>query len=110
VAKTKNTFGGWAFLIGIVIAIVLGFFNIVSYWWTIALVIIGIIVGLFNIVDDETQPFLWSGVALIIASAFGQSAVSLVPVLARILYALLVIFVPATIVVALKNLFVFSRQ
>jgi uncharacterized membrane protein len=110
-AKTQNLLGSWAFLIGVILAIVLGLIGVqITEVLTIVLVVIGIVVGLFNINAKESTPFLLSGIALIIASVFGVSAVSAVPKLGMVLIDLLVIFVPATIVVALRNVFVLARN
>lgn len=110
-AKSKgNLIGSWAFLIGVVLAVILGLFDAVGAGWTILLVIIGIIVGLFNIADEEASPFLISGAVLIIASALGQDVVASIPALNGVLEALLAIFVPATIIVAIRNVFGFARK
>lgn len=109
--KTRSLLGSWAFLIGVILALILGLANIaLSQGLTITLVVIGIIVGLFNIADKETNAFLFTGIALIIASSFGMVSVSAVPRLANILLDLLIIFVPATIVVAIKNVFALAGK
>ena len=108
--KSSNFLGSWAFLIGVILAIVLGLFGAITATITIILVIIGLAVGLLNIGDEEVSPFLISGAVLIIASAFGQEVVSNIAAFERILEALLVIFVPATIIVALKNVFSLARK
>jgi len=87
-----------------------------NYSGTIAwvLVVIGLLVGLLNVNDKEVQPFLLSGLALIIASALGASIVASIPkagpIMASVLASLLIVFVPATIIVALKNVFSLSRN
>ena len=109
-AKNKgNMIGGWAFLIGVVLAVILGALNLVTQTWTYVLVIAGIVIGLLNIADEETMPFLMSGVALIIASSLGASVME-VPYIGGILQSLLMIFIPATIVVAIKNAFSLARN
>lgn len=108
--KQSNMWGSWAFLIGVILAIVFGLFGVMSQTLMIILVVIGLLVGLLNIGDEEVQPFLMSGAVLIIASAFGQEVVSAVAVLGSILEALLLVFVPATIIVALKNVFSMARK
>lgn len=110
-AKTSksNLIGSWAFLIGVVLAVILGLFGSVNQAVLVVLVIIGFIVGLLNIADKETMPFLMSGVVLIIAGSFGQAAMEVIPLLNNILQALLAIFVPATIIVAIKNVFSFAK-
>jgi len=65
----------------------------------------------YRVTDKETMPFLLSGAVLIIASALGQSeSLTLIPYLSNILSALLAIFVPATIIVAIKNVFNIAKN
>lgn len=108
--KKSNAIGSWAFLIGVILAVILGLFGTLTSTMMIILVIIGLLIGLFNIADEEVQPFLMSGAILIIASAFGQQIMDSTPVFARILNGLLAVFVPATIIVALKNVFVLAKR
>ena len=97
--------GSWAFLLGVVLAFVLGLLGEVSDVWIVILVIIGLIIGLLNISEKETTPFLVSGIILIIASALGRNVFYNVQVLSHVLDALLIIFIPAIIVVAIRNVF-----
>src|SRR3989344_4255250 len=99
-AKTKNLIGSWAFLIGVLMAVIFGFVGNLSGNWLIGLVIIGLVVGILNVTGNENMPFLMSGVSLIITSAFGGGVLRDVAILQNILNSLLVIFIPATIVVA----------
>ncbi len=110
--KTGNLLGSWAFLVGVILALVLGIFGFGGNdpTYLSILVVIGLIVGLLNVADEETEPFLLSGVVLIIASAFGQSALADVSWINNIFKALLVIFVPATVIVAIKNVFSLARH
>lgn len=110
-----NLAGSWAFLIGVILAIIFGIisgFGIgINPIIITILVIIGMIVGFFNISVGETTPFLLSGAVLIIASALGQNQVfGQVPFFSGVLNALLLIFVPATIIVAIKNVFSMARD
>ena len=114
-AKNKNLIGGWAFLIGVLLALVVGVlsvFNIDMNTSLIAAILmgLGIIIGLLNITAKESMPFLLSGTALILASFFGMISTSTVPVAGAILVALLEIFVPATIIVAIKNVFNLAKD
>ena len=105
-AKKQGSFiGSWAFLVGVLLAVILGAIGQIGPAMTITLFVIGLIVGLLNVADEETNAFLISGVVLIIASAFGGAAVSVVGWLEGIFNALLLIFVPATVIVAIKNVF-----
>jgi len=112
-AKTKmglNVIGSWAFLIGVILAIIFGFLTM-NATVAIILVVIGLLVGILNVTDKESMPFLLSGAVLIIASALGQNeSLKLIPYLSNILNALLLIFVPATIIVAIKNVFSMARD
>ena len=115
-AKKLNQFGSWAFLIGVLLAVIAGVVsglelgNIDSAIMTPILLVIGAIVGLFNIKGGESMPFLFSGLTLIIASVFGAGITAAVPVVSATLASLLVIFVPATIIVAIKNVFVLAKN
>ena len=109
-AKSMNTVGRWAFLIGVILAIILGALGIVNSTWMSALILIGLIVGFLNISERESSPFLLAGVSLIIASALGKDVMSGLPVLYNILQTLLAVFVPSTIVVAIKHVFSLARN
>lgn len=110
-AKGKgNLIGAWAFLIGVVLAVVLGAVGTVTNTVLIILVILGLIVGLLNIADKEAVPFLASGAVLIIASFFGKDVLTAIGSVGRILDALLAVFVPATVIVAIKNVFSLARH
>lgn len=109
--KSKNNFiGSWAFLIGVVLAVVFGLVGSVGGAWTIVLIFIGLLVGILNVTDKETMPFLMSGTVLIIASALGGSVFSDVQTLSNVLNALLIIFIPATVIVAIKNVFILAKD
>lgn len=106
--KKTNLLGAWAFLIGVILAIIFGFIPY-GAWLAWVLVILGIIVGLLNIADVEVQPFLIAGAILVIVSYFGMGVFSAAKLgtsfLENILSNILTLFVPATIIVALKSVF-----
>lgn len=106
-----NIIGSWAFLIGVILAVVLGAWKEqLSTTFVYILVVIGLVVGILNITGRETNAFLMSGTVLVIISGFGGGAVYGVKFLPGILAALMTIFVPATIVVAIKNVFTLARN
>lgn len=109
-AKNMDVVGEWAFLAGVILAVILGILGPVSGTWAMVLVTIGIVVGFLNVADREVNHFLMSGVVLIIASAFGGNVMSELPYAGSILNALLAIFVPATIIVAVKNVFMMAKN
>ncbi|MGC9310015.1 MAG: hypothetical protein ACP5D2_04960 [Candidatus Nanoarchaeia archaeon] len=108
--KQTNFIGSWAFLIGVILAVIFGIAGNIGNTVMWLLVVIGVVVGLLNVAEEEVQPFLFSGIVLIIASAFGQSVVSVSPVFNRVFDALLLIFVPSTIIVAIRNVFSIARR
>ncbi len=115
--KDSTSFiGSWAFLIGVVLAFIFGISGLVSTanpvqgGVSFALVILGIIVGLLNISEKEVQPFLFAGVSLVIVSSLGSSALRFVPWMGGILSAIMIMFVPTTIIVAVKHAFSLAKQ
>ncbi|MEM4330965.1 MAG: hypothetical protein QW273_03080 [Candidatus Pacearchaeota archaeon] len=116
VKSKENLFGAYAFLIGVILAILVGILQTTLDIKTsslpyIILVLLGIGVGLSNFNERDSSTFLMASLSLVIVSGFGQTAlfyISQVPILSslsNILSALLVMFVPATIIVALKTVF-----
>jgi len=110
--KKKNLIGAWAFLIGVILAVIFGFLAY-GLWLGWVLLVIGIVIGLLNITDSEVQPFLLAGVILVIVSYFGGFVFGVdklgVAYLTQILSNLLMLFVPATIIVALKSVFSMAK-
>jgi hypothetical protein len=116
VKSRENLLGAYAFLVGVIFATVMGILQRVfeieySNYAYAFLVVIGLIIGFVNVGDRDSLTFLLASLSLVIVSGFGQTAlisVSDIPFLSSltsILSALLVLFVPATIIVALKVVF-----
>jgi len=122
----ENFIGAWAFLIGVILAVIIGvlsnmidietFKNYSSATYAV-LVILGLIVG-FSIKAEkkDAQTFLISGALLVVVSRFGMESVrgSLIGIgigdlVASTFAALLALFVPATIIVALKSVFSMAK-
>ena len=98
--------GAWAFILGIIIALVAGFWPLGTIV-TAVLIVLGLIVGFLNVTGKETTPFLLATVALVIVSNFGGAvfATANLDVLQSMLNALIVFVIPATIVVAVKAVY-----
>ena len=111
----KNVIGPWAFLVGIVAAVILGAFSTqvaattqqTTLWVLISL---GIIIGLLNISNKESAPFLMASLSLVLVSYFGRIILGIIPTLGNILGGLLVLFVPTTIIVALRLVFEMAKD
>ncbi len=122
VRARENLIGAYAFLIGVVLAIILGVFGGGSRAGStsilyVVLVVLGLLVGLLiNTTDKNTNTFLFASLSLVIVGGLGNSTLifiyNLSPVLGilnDILSALLVLFIPATIMVALKTVFAITK-
>ena len=121
----ENTIGAWAFLVGVILAIVIGLSTtlvsipfLTSYSAQIyaILVLIGIFVGFMNVAGKDSQTFLLAGTVLVIVSRFGMEGVtgSLIGIgvgdaVSSVFGALLALFAPATIIVALKTVFSIAK-
>ncbi len=125
IRSRENSLGAWAFLIGVILAILIGLSTTILAIPTIVaynaqiyaiLVILGLVIGFVGISGKDTQAFLWTGAVLVVVSRFGMEGVrgSLIGVgigdaVSSVFGALLALFVPATIVVALKMVFSIAK-
>ncbi|MBT4258135.1 hypothetical protein HOD88_03070 [archaeon] len=120
----ENSIGAWAFLVGVILAVLIGISagsifplqKIISYSPQIyaILVMLGLFVGFSINVSgkSDSQTFLIASAILVIVSKFGMESVtgSLIGIgigdtVSSTFAALLALFVPATIIVALKTVF-----
>ena len=118
----ENVIGAWAFLIGVVLAIVIGLSSTLISLEFISnnsstvygfLILLGLTIGFATSVrDKDSQTFLLAGAVLVIVSNIGMESVtgSLIgigpaQVVRSVFGALSALFVPATIIVALKTVF-----
>ena len=113
--KLGNTIGAWAFLIGVLLAVLVGFFgdyliSLVGNGFYVVLVVAGLLVVFFNVAARETNSFLLASVSLVIVGYMGQPVLGVVSYVGSVLTSLLVLFVPATVVVALKSVFTLARD
>ncbi|MBS3057426.1 MAG: hypothetical protein J4415_02250 [Candidatus Diapherotrites archaeon] len=112
--------GGYAFLLGVVIAVIAGLLVSLeavaanAAWITLVLVILGLIVGFLNIKDKQVTNFLVAAIALLALSISAGGLVSLGTVevlipLAAVLVAMVgnvaVFVMPAALIVALKEVY-----
>ena len=105
-----RSFGSWVFLIGVVLAVILGAIGQLTPLMTAILVVIGLVVGILNVTEKETKPFLMAGTVLVIMAFFGKEVMSAIPILGYMLDAIMAMVVPATVLVALKSVFELARK
>jgi len=129
VLKSKeNSVGAWSFLVGVILAVIIGITtssfipveSIARYSSQIygVLVVLGIVIGSSIKIEGnkDSQTFLIAGAILVIVSRFGMESVtgSLIGIgvgdlVVSTFSALLALFVPATIIVAVKTVFGLAR-
>jgi hypothetical protein len=102
--------GKWAFIIGLVLAVIAGILFEAQEWVFWVLAVLGVIVGLLNVTQEDTQGFLLAAIALTLSA----TALNLIPIvgetLSQILEYVAAFVAGAMIVVALTALFETGRQ
>lgn len=114
-AKKGKGIGGWAFLIGLVLAIVIAIIGSNAAPWAITtLAILGLIVGLFNITGKEVVPFMIAAITFIVTFQSLSAILGKIPAVGGFFgnfFELLVVFVaPAAAVVAFSALLVLTKD
>ncbi len=117
--EMDNNLGSWAFIIGVLIAVLGGAFGgfAVGYgaWISLILVVLGIAVGFLNIAAKEVNDFLLAAIALVSVVALANLAAvnTALPVIGTVLQSIvqnIAAFVaPAALVVALKAIYTMGR-
>jgi hypothetical protein len=109
----ESVIGARVFVLGVVLAIVVGAFSIDSLlpFFSGVLAILGLLVGFF-VDEKDSKTFLLASVSLVIVSFAGIQGlvlsaaikgIAIGKIISSVLSSLLELFVPATIVVALKT-------
>ena len=101
--------GKWAFIIGLVIAVLAGLFYQPA-WAIWVLAILGVIVGLLNVTAEDTRGFLLAAIALTLSATALNNIPGLGTAFSLVLPFVVAFIAGATIVVALKDLFQTARS
>lgn len=103
--------GFWAFIVGLVIAVVCGLVLPGNPVIVIILVILGIVIGFLNVTPKETQALLLAAIALIVVgNAFEPLTFLGVDKLIGGILAYITIFVaPAAVIAAIKTLWTIGK-
>ncbi len=126
IKSRENLLGAYSFLISIILAIIVGattvFFGpneAVTKTLTSLLVILGLVSGYF-VAEKDVRTFLIAAVSIVFVSFAGLQGglisaavlgiVNVSKLITNILGALMFIFIPATIVVALKTVFSLAKS
>lgn len=97
------TIGGWALIIGIILAVLAGFTDVIPAL-PVVLFLLGLVVGFLNITKKETTPFLIGVIALLIIGVAGLQLGKLTPLVVSILNNFIVFVGAVGLVVALKQI------
>jgi len=104
--------GSWAFIIGVVVAILAGILTAypmagletIMVWIPLLLVLLGLIVGFLNIGDKEVQPFLLAAIALVVVG-IAKAGLAEIPAIGFLLISIMgniaVFAAPAVLIVSL---------
>ncbi|MBI3051899.1 hypothetical protein HYY74_05585 [Candidatus Woesearchaeota archaeon] len=108
--------GSWAFILGVIIAVIAGLVDLGSNSATVTglLIALGMIVGFLNVTGKETTAFLLASVSLVLVSKMGGEIMGDVPTIGPyingVFGAILTFVVPATIIVALKAIYALAAD
>jgi drug/metabolite transporter (DMT)-like permease len=109
-----KTIGGWAFVIGLIIAIIIAIFGTEQTWPVYLLLVLGLIVGLLNVSDKETGHFLIAAIAFLLTFTALGSVAAGIPAIGDnlvVFFNLVNTFIaPAAAVVAFKELFAHAKN
>ena len=119
IKSRENLISAWAFLAGVVLAVLWGIFagDKTSPLILGILAVLGLVVGYF-VSEKDVQTFLFASVSLVIVSSLriqglvldaAIRGIAIGKIVSSVLGTLLVLFVPATIVVALKTVFSLAK-
>lgn len=116
--------GHYSFVVGVILAVILGLvpasvLGVAYAWLASLLVLLGLIVGFLNVAGKETKEFLLVAAVLIIAAGIGTGAGAVLEsvtvlgiggYLSGLFTQILAFIVPATIVVALKDILALTKM
>jgi hypothetical protein len=101
--------GKWAFILGLVIAVLAGI-GLEETWFTWVLAVLGLVVGFLNVTSGETQGFLLAAIALMLTANAVQEIPYVGDQVTLILGNVVAFMAAAVLVVALRALFDTARD
>ena len=118
-----NQIGKWAFIVGIVLAIIMGIGAGLGQGWAsnewllLLLLIAGLAVGIVNITAKEVQGFLIGAIAVLVtavAANLMQINTLMIPklgnILENIISMVVLVIAPAALIVALRAVYGFAAE
>ena len=107
-SNNLSTFGQWAFIIGVILAVLAGFTSISAL--PVVLFVLGLIVGFLNIRQRESSHFLIAVIALLVVGVAGVQAGQLTSLVRDVLNNFIAFVAAAGLVVALKQILAAARS
>lgn len=111
---TWITVGRWAFIIGLVVAVIIAIIGTEETWPFYVLLVLGLIVGLLNISDAEVSHFLIAAIAFMFTFTALSNVAEGIPAIGetvgRFLGLVNVFIAPAAAIVAFKELFASTKN
>jgi hypothetical protein len=104
--ETMQKTGSWAFIIGLIIAIGMGFIGEAGSTTLWILAVLGLVVGVINVTHTETQLYLVAAIAFLVSAS---SLTLILSDLEGILTNIIVFVGPSTAIVALRALYDVAR-
>lgn len=111
--------GKISFIVGITLAVIIGLYvgymaSSINNFFVSILMLLGLIVGLINVTSKETIGFITSVIALFLIKVLGGDFLVSINIFGvyyeSILNAMLILFLPALIIVALKAIWDFAAD
>ncbi|MBS3106567.1 hypothetical protein J4419_02800 [Candidatus Woesearchaeota archaeon] len=108
-AMNMELIGRWAFIVGLVVAVIAGFVSAAGPTLVWLLAFLGLVVGLLNVAGHETHNFLLASVAFVV-SASSLALVVPMEVVRNMLQNVVTFVGPAAGIVAIKSLFEIAKS
>lgn len=116
----EKQIGNYSFIIGVIIAVVLGLaapqLGDAKAWLWSLLIVLGLVVGFLNVSGKETKDFLLVTVSLVIVAYAGNAQIDswsnvefIGLYLSGVFNSILALVVPASVVVALKEVWAMAK-
>ncbi|MBI4450556.1 hypothetical protein HY642_01150 [Candidatus Woesearchaeota archaeon] len=103
-------FASWAFVIGVLLAVIAGLSPQAPELWIVWLLIgLGTIVGLLNITEKEAPRFLVAVSALLLVTS-SREITALSPTVSNVVVSILLFAGPAALVVSLRRIWRLARD
>jgi len=105
--ESMQKVGSWAFIIGLIIAIVAGVLGTPGGLTVWVLAVLGLVVGIINVTHSEAQLYLVASIAFLVSAA---SLIVILPPLAKMLTNIIIFVGPSAAVVALRALYDIAKE